>query len=429
MFFCAIATKGYTQITDSITSRFLQELKEENYVGAVACFSEELKEEKDTAWLSKKHKAYISLYGEPEVRSHVIKTFYGGKNLIYRFLWYGDQSCKLRFVLEKGEFSEFNMQIEAITNNYSTPEDAKREDVVVRPVLIRSGKYALPGEIVEGRNTETKKWAVLVHGSGPNNRDEAMLGNRPFRDIAYGLAVQGIATIRYDKNTYVFGQELAKEKGMTMWDETGADALAAVDYLQNFESAQLSDISIIGHSQGAMMIPAIADSVTPASFVMIAGNARPLHELIYEQFRFLMKKDGLSDSEKQRLEIQQEQIENLDKLEHTHPDSVDFALPYGLPAHYWKYLLNYDQQEKLKSVNSPVLLIQGKGDYQVRMKDFRKFRRALWKSDVEWKALAYEKVNHILFENEGEPSREEYERSENVEKYIIDDIAEWILAH
>ncbi|MFO7790772.1 MAG: hypothetical protein R6V32_09390, partial [Bacteroidales bacterium] len=69
---------------------------------------------------------------------------------------------------------------------------------------------------------------------------------------------------------------------------------------------------------------------------------------------------------------------------------------------------------------------QGKGDYQVKMKDFRKFRRALRRSGVHWKALAYEKVNHLLFENEKEPSKYEYERSENVEKYIIEDVADWM---
>ena len=414
------------QITDTLTSRFLENLSCEKYGEAVAFFSDDLSESYDTAWLQKKHELYNNAFGQAEIRDLVLKSFYGNKHIVCRFMWYGDQSVKFRFVIQGDEIAEISIGKESITNAYSLPEYAGRKDVVLRPVLIRSGKYALPGEIVEPAGESAGKWVVFVHGSGPANRDEAMFGNRPFKDIAYGLAKHGISSLRYDKNTYLFGPELSKEDGMTMWDETGNDAVSAFNYLKKFEQVKSQNIYMLGHSQGAMMMPAICDSIEAGGAIMIAGNARPLHKLMYEQFRFLMKQDGLSKAEKRRLDIQKEHIENLKKLKNMPVDSVDFAMPYGLPASYWKYLLEYDQTERIKEIDEPVLLLQGKGDYQVRMRDFRKFRRALLFSDLEWKAIAYDKVNHLLFENQGKPSKEEYNRNENVEGYIIEDIANWI---
>ncbi|MFW5768223.1 MAG: alpha/beta hydrolase family protein [Bacteroidota bacterium] len=417
----------FAQPVDELTDKFLMYVIKHEYQNAVTLFDDDCRNDgKDAAWLKNKHEHLMKVYGKAVMREKVLKSFYGSKHIVIRFLWYGEQSCKIRFEIKKNKIHDIVFQPEAVTNTYSHLEYVKKHEYISRPVLIRSAKYALPGEIVQPAGMEPLAWLVFVHGSGPSDRDESFLGNRTFRDIAVGLAKKGIASIRYEKNTYLFAPELAAEKGMTMWDETGRDALAAFDYLTEHEAADSSVVALLGHSQGAMMIPRICDSINPDAAIMIAGNARPLQDVMYEQFKFLYSEDGFSDSEKRRLSIQKEQIKNLEKLKHTHPDSVDFALPYGLPAAYWKYLLEYDQKESLKNIDVPVLLIQGKGDYQVKMKDFRKFRRALRRSGVHWKAIAYEKVNHLLFENEKEPSKFEYERSENVEKYIIDDMADWL---
>ncbi|MEA3447773.1 MAG: hypothetical protein U9Q98_04880 [Bacteroidota bacterium] len=55
---------------------------------------------------------------------------------------------------------------------------------------------------------------------------------------------------------------------------------------------------------------------------------------------------------------------------------------------------------KINIFDIPIFLMQGEGDYQVSMKNFRKFRRALRRSDSDWKATSYENINHLLFENE-----------------------------
>ncbi|MGM0649040.1 MAG: alpha/beta fold hydrolase [Bacteroidota bacterium] len=397
-----------------------------NFEAAVSSFDNGLKDDVDAEKLESMHKQYKESYGEAAKRPKVLKTYYDNKHIVYQFLWYGDQSCKLRFETNNDKITAFNMQMEAVTKGWSYPDYADRSDYKTYPELIQCESYALPGEIVMPVKDQHDKFVIFIHGSGPSDRDASVQGNRPFRDLAYGLAAKGIGSIRYEKNTYLFGTELANDKGLTIWDETGKDVVSVVKYLQKFKSIEPENIVLVGHSQGAMMIPRICDSIDVGAAVMIAGNARPLYELMYEQSEFLMGRDGLDDGEKRRLKMLKEQIDNLDKLRGMHPDSVDFALPFGLPAAYWKDLLEYDQRECLRNIDIPVFLIQGEGDYQVSMKDFRRFRRDLRRSDSDWKAKAYDKINHLLFKNKGKPSRSEYSRNENVDLVLIEDISTWI---
>ncbi|MGC9331835.1 MAG: hypothetical protein ACP5DZ_08180 [Bacteroidales bacterium] len=421
-----VSVNSQAQPYDSLTQGFINELLQKNYKDVVSFFSENLQDRIDAEKIQALHERYIQAYGEPQIRTRVLKTYYDDKNIVYRFLWYGEQLCKLRFVVNNDKITSFHMKIEAVTDGWKQPSYAKKTDYKVYPELIPCNRYGLTGEFIRPVGKQQNKVVVMIHGSGPSDRDEAILGNRPFRDLAYGLAAQGISSIRFEKNTYLFGQELAAEKEMTIWNETGQDVVSIVDYLKRMKMVGPENLILLGHSQGAMMIPRICDSIDVGAAIMIAGNARPLQDLMYEQSKYLMQKNGLDDAEKRRLKMLKEQINNLDKLKDIPLDSVDFALPFGLPAAYWKDLLEYDQQETLKHIDIPVFLIQGEGDYQVSMKDFRKFRRALRRSDSDWKATSYENINHLLFENEGEPSRHEYERNENVDPVLIEDISTWI---
>src|SRR5579875_3559777 len=74
---------------------------------------------------------------------------------------------------------------------------------------------------------------VLVHGSGPSDMDEKVGNNYPFRDLAEGLSEKGIAVLRYDKRTFVYGKQMKNDIGISVKEETIEDAILAAEFLRN----------------------------------------------------------------------------------------------------------------------------------------------------------------------------------------------------
>lgn len=400
---------------------------EGDYKEAISFFSDSLQLKIDVKTLEKSIESRTKTYGEIVQRERLVKTFCFSKNIVYRHVWFGVQGFRFYFEIgDNGKFSDFVVIKESLTQGWKIPKYANPANCETKHVLIQSGNYGLPAELLIPKGVENYPVVVLIHGSGPSDRDEAMQTLRPFKDIAYGLANQGIASLRYDKSTYLFAKYFLQNKEFTVWDETGSDVVNIVKYLETRQSISENRIVLLGHSMGAMMLPRICDSVDVGALVMVSGNARPLQDLIYEQLEFFAKKDGYTRNEKERMEILSEQVENVDKLRSISADSVKFALPFGLPAYYWKDLAEYNQVKCLEKISEPVFLLQGEGDYQVSMKDYKMFKKVLKNRKLPYLAKSYPKVNHMLFENLGKPSVSEYNRNEHVENYIIKDIADWI---
>ena len=97
--------------------------------------------------------------------------------------------------------------------------------------------------------------AILVHGSGPQDRDESFGPNRPFRDLAAGLATKGIAVLRYDKRTKRYPESFADLKNPTVKEETVDDVSSAIEYLKYRPEIDGRRITVIGHSLGGMLAP------------------------------------------------------------------------------------------------------------------------------------------------------------------------------
>lgn len=90
----------------------------------------------------------------------------------------------------------------------------------------------MPGTLTIPKGIETFPVVVLVHGSGPNDRNESIGGSKMFRDLAVGLANEGIAVLHYDKRTYEYGLK-SQSPYLTAKEETIDDALAAVQFVKS----------------------------------------------------------------------------------------------------------------------------------------------------------------------------------------------------
>ncbi|HEY7214553.1 MAG TPA: alpha/beta fold hydrolase, partial [Thermoanaerobaculia bacterium] len=150
---------------------------------------------------------------------------------------------------------------------YAKP-DAFRE----REVTVGSGEWAVPGTLAMPVGQGPFPAVVLVHGSGPNDRDETVGGAKPFRDLAWGLASRGIAVLRYEKRTRQYAAKLAAIANPTVQQETIDDALAAAALLRGTEGIDPARIYVLGHSLGGMLVPRIGrQDPKIAGFVVMAA--------------------------------------------------------------------------------------------------------------------------------------------------------------
>ncbi len=266
---------------------------------------------------------------------------------------------------------------------------------------------------------------VMVHGSGPSDMDETVGPNKPFKDLALGLATQGIASVRYVKRTLVYSGEF--NKAFTVKEEVVDDALAAIEYAKTIPGVDKTQIYVLGHSLGGMLAPKIA-TLSPGikGIVLAAAPARKFADLLVEQNKYVygLSKDTTGAAKKQLAEI-------LAKLEQvrftTLGDRKPDSLVIGLPASYWADLNQYDQVAAIKKLTKRVLVVQGGFDFQVATTDYD-----LWKAALSGKPSAsfkfYPTVNHLLSVQTEKGTQSQYGIQANVSAQLVTDLAAWIKA-
>ncbi len=283
----------------------------------------------------------------------------------------------------------------------------------------------LPGTLTLPKGEGPYPAVVLVHGSGPNDRDESILGNKPFRDIAHGLAARGIASLRYDKRTFArpndFKENLAK---LTVKEETIDDAAAAIKLLSSRPEIEGKRVFVLGHSLGGQLVPRIAKAAKVAGIIVMAGSALPLPEKMVEQTDYLSKLDGSVSAEEQKnLEMLTQAVSTLREAM-KQPDSSG-KLYMGAPVGYYKDLEAHNAPAEAAALGLPVLVLQGKRDYQVTMADFAKWEKAL----IGKKGAclrAYDGLDHLMRKGDGPSGPEDYAKPRPVDPQVIGDIASFI---
>jgi hypothetical protein len=259
-------------------------------------------------------------------------------------------------------------------------------------------------------------------GSGPNDKDETIGPNKALKDLAVGLASNGIATYRYDKRTLVYGKDM---KDVDINTEVIEDAINAVAILKKNPLFKESKIFIVGHSLGAMCAPMIASKSKQVNgIVLLAGNARPLEDVLLEQYNYIFGLDSIDKFEKKEIDklIAQSIIVKTPKALKT---AKAEDLPLNLDSKYWQSLVKYNQVQVAKKLKQPILVLQGDRDYQVTMTDFN-----LWKQNLSNKPknqfISYPTLNHLFMKGEGKSTPSEYDKQGNVDFQIISDISNWV---
>ena len=311
-----------------------------------------------------------------------------------------------------------------VENNYKSPNYVNKSNFQSDSIIFGE-KYKLDGILTHPKEGNAFPLIILVHGSGPNDLDETIGPNKPFKDIAEGLSSKGIAVFRYNKRTLKYGEELSKYDSLTLEDETIQDAIFAFNHLSNHHKIDKSKIYILGHSLGGYAIPQIAKSTsTAAGYIILAGSNQPLEQKILEQYEYisnLKNNQGISKEILEGIKTQVKRVSTNNFDENTPKDS----LPFGANPLYWKYLNAYKPLEDVKKIKAKILVLQGERDYQVTITEFGNWKSSL-NENKNAKFILYPTLNHFFMEGKGKATPEEYFKSGNVSDKVINDILQWI---
>jgi len=305
----------------------------------------------------------------------------------------------------------------------------KPDNVQETALVVDAGDWPLPATLSTPASGGPWPAVVLVHGSGPQDQDETLFSNKPFRDLAWGLASRGIAVLRYVKRTKEFPNRSTAGGAITLKEETVDDALAAVALLRKTAGIDAKRIFVLGHSLGGMAIPRIgAADAGIRGFIILAGSTRPLEDVILEQMSYILSNEPTLPQVKKeeminRIKAQVARVKDP-KLSSSTPAK---DLPLSIPAEYWLDLRAYKPAEAVRQLKQPMLILQGERDYQVTMEDFNGWKAALGdRRNVVFKT--YPKLNHLFMAGEGKILPAEYMRPGRVDEGVIEDIAAWVKA-
>ena len=346
-------------------------------------------------------------------------------------LYYSDlqfERYSLRFLLSFDADGKMNTirLVPVPATSTAQPLAYDKEKMLERSVTVGAAGFRLPGTLTLPACEGKHPLVILVHGSGPQDRDETIGPNKPFRDLAWGLAARGIATLRYEKRTKVYGAACVPEGREMDYDtECVDDVVETVRWAKAQPDVAADSVYVLGHSLGATLAPRIAKRAAGvAGIVLVAALARPLEDAVVEQTAYVSSLTDASGVAGQQIEDIKRQADNIKKLGTPEFDDK-IPLLLGIPRSYWAFANVYKPVEVAAGLALPMLILQGERDYQVTMEDFGLWRLGLLRNKNAF-FKSYPKLNHLLQEGSGKATPFEYYRESPVAGYVIEDIASFI---
>lgn len=265
---------------------------------------------------------------------------------------------------------------------------------------------------------------VLVHGSGPADKDLRIGEARPFLDLARGLSQRGVAVLRYDKRTQISPATPVR----TVADEVTDDARAALRLLAAQPRVDARRIYLLGYDLGGHLAPQIAaDPQTPmlAGVIFLCAAARPLWEQHVEQVRRGLQVNGaLSAEARRQLKVEEAAARRIQSGPLRADESVAL-LGRPTPGSYWLALRPYSPPRAARPLRVPLLLLFGERDELVTAAD-----RELWQKGLQGKDAVtfktYPGLSHLLRAASGQGEIADLDRPGAVAPEVSDDIAAWI---
>lgn len=308
--------------------------------------------------------------------------------------------------------------------SYANP-DAFRE----RQVTVAFQHWELPGTLTVPNGAGPFPMLVLVQGSGPRDEDETIGSNKPLKDLAWGLASRGMAVLRYVKRTKQYESKSSDDPDeLTVNDEVIDDARAAISLAAKQPSIDRNRLYLLGHSLGGYLAPRIADGDSQiAGLVIMAGNTRPMGQVLIDQIRYLAA-ELPPDQANAQIANAEKNAKLIESPTLAKGQTVDFT-GAQIPASYFLSLRGYDPAKVAAQLGIPILILQGGRDYQVTQVDYNGWKQALaGHSNVTFKL--YPGLTHLFMISSapgtGPGTPQDYARAGHVDPQVIQDIASWM---
>ena len=295
---------------------------------------------------------------------------------------------------------------------------------------------------------------VLVTGSGPQDRDESILGHKPFRVIADHLTKNGIAVLRYDDRGYGLSEGVFANATIEAF---ARDAEAAVAFLRTRPEVAAGRIGMIGHSEGGIVAPIVAVNNSDLAYVvLLAGPALPGSDILELQTELILTANGVDAEEVARTMDAQKKVfailkrgddeantrEELEKVltaqlnEMSDEERQSMGITEEsigiqietLTSPWFRHFVNYDPIPVLRQLTCPILALFGEKDLQVPpAENIAAMKKVVDTSGIN-KIRVMEGLNH-LFQHSVTGSPEEYGTiEETIAPEVLEEISTWILA-
>ena len=404
------ASRSFADVDDTAVDQVFSAIRDRNFSAATAHFNHTMKAALSPAVLKGVWKQTYADQGRLLSWKILERQNFPGGNEVSVQLNFERSSAisTLAVASQTGEVESLFFKLAKSNAPVTTPAYAKQSKFHSEDVTLVM--YGLPGTITIPNGKGPFPAMVLVHGSGPQDRNETIGPNHPFADIADGLSSRGIVVLRYDKRTMMHSAMIA-----TVDDEVVVDAVAAVALLRARRDVLGDRIFIVGHSLGAMLAPEIAKKAEQvAGIVMLAPAGRKIPQTVVQQVRFLgqMSPGQLAETERQADELSAHKMAPGDTF-------------LGAPASYFYDLDARDEVAIARSLGVPILILRGGRDYQVIDEDIRHWQDGL-KGVANVKVETFPALNHLFISGEGKPNPAEYETPGHVDQAVVEAIADFV---